>query len=411
MLSLSPLHEGIGFFAVGCWLGYIGYQIEYHRLPFWLYAALIVKVAAAWGFGWLYASYYCHGDTLKAYLTAERIAAYLWEAPLDGLALLFRELVPAWEKRGWELFFSDPHLYGYDYEWSEPANYFFYRLMVPVYILGGGSYYGFQGIMGLIGGLLSYTAYQRWQRSASLPAGFWKVWFFLPSILLWTSGALRDTLVLPLMLYGAAWLASVQRISDFWGILALLLVSLLRLEALALALVAGFLYRWGRFWMLAPVTLAGILLLGFYIGSWAYSYQQESLDPRFHPEVPEASVFRIHYKPDFWGSLWGWIQALPHGLLGPFPHQAQKPQVLLYAMEVWLLAVIGFYYSIQGRWEGRTILLVGLGLFVIGVTAMAMPYWGTLARQRLYGLLWIGLGIGMAWEKARQQREHRLSQT
>lgn len=408
MLTLSPLQEAIGFLLVGFWLGYIGYRIEYHRAPFWLYAALIAKVFAAWGFGWLYANYYCHGDTLKAYLTAQRLAHYLWESPADGIALLLRELSPQWEMRGWELFFQDVQLYGYDYEWSEPANYYFYRLLVPLAILSGGSYYGLQGLMALVGGLLSYAAYRRWQQMAPLPAKMWIGWFFLPGALLWTSGALRDTLALPLMLYGAAWVASVKGWRDGWGILAFAVIALLRMEALPLAIGVGLLYRWATRWTLVIATALAIILLGLYIGPWAYTYRSEALDPAFHPEVGTASTFILHYQPTFWGNLWGWIQGVIHGLLGPFPWHIHKPLTLLYAIEVWLLAGLGMYYSWRGRWTVRTLILVGIGIFVIGVIAMAMPYWGTLARQRLYGLYFILLGIGSALQMTLNEQENRL---
>lgn len=408
MLTLSPLQEGIGFLLVGCWLGYVGYRIEYHRAPFWLYLALIGKVFAAWGFGWLYAHYYCHGDTLKAYLTARQLTYYLWEAPQDGVALLLRELSPRWDNRGWEIFFRDVHLYGYDYEWSEPANYHFYRMLVPLYILSGGSYYGLQGLMGILGGLLSFAAYRRWEGLAPLPTKLWIVWFFMPSALLWTSGALRDTLAFPLTLYATAWVASVRRLHDMWGAGALLVLALLRPEGAALAVGTGLLYRHGRVWTVAVAALAAICLLGMYIGPRAYLYRAEALDPALHPEVGEASTFSIAFSPDFPGSLIGWLRALPYGLVGPFPWQIHKPLVLLYGIEVWILTAAGVYHALRARWTVRTLVLLAAGIFVVGVVAMAMPYWGTLARQRLYGLYLIALGIAASLQPAFQNRQHSL---
>lgn len=411
MLTLSPLHEAIGFLLVGFWLGYIGYRIEYHRAPFWLYIALIAKVFAGWGFGWLYASYYRYGDALIAYLTAQRLTHYLWETPADGIALLLRELSSEWNARGWEISLRDPYLYSYNCEENNPVNYHFYRLLVPLYVLAGGSFYGLQGLVALLGGLLSYAAYTRWQKLMRLPAGLWMPWFFLPSALLWTSGTLRDTLVLPLMLYGAAWFASVQEWKDAWAIPALFVIALLRMEALPLAVGVGLLYRWATRWTLVIATALAIILLGLYIGPWAYAYRSEALDPAFHPEVGTASTFILHYQPTFWGNLWGWIQGVIHGLLGPFPWHIRKPLILLYAIEVWLLAGLGVYYGWKGRWTIRTLILVGAGTFVIGVIAMAMPYWGTLARQRLYGLYFILLGIGSAFQMTLNEQENRLRES
>ncbi|MCS7153541.1 MAG: hypothetical protein N2253_01520 [Bacteroidia bacterium] len=410
MLTLDPLHESIGFLLTGGWLGYVSYQIERHRQPPWLHLVLVAKVIAGWIFGWLYASYYCHGDTLKAYLTAGRIFHYLWAEPQNGIALLFRELSPQWEARGWEVFFRDIHLYGYDYEWSEPSNYVFYRLIVPLYAAAGGSYYGLQSMAALVGGLLSYAAYRRWQKLLHVPTGIWVIWFLMPSALLWTSGALRDTIALPLMLYGAAWTASVHSVREAIGVLSLIVLGFLRVEAVPVALGIGFLYRWAALGLLTAAVISSFIVLGWIIGPWSYAYRTEALNPAIHPDVAEASVFFLHYQPTFWGSIIGWIKALPYGLLGPFPWQIKKPLLLLYGLEVWAMGALGLYWMRRGRWNLRAVLLIGAGLFIIGVIAMAMPYWGTLARQRLYGLYFMILGIALALKPALEQTEHRPSQ-
>ncbi|GIV24657.1 MAG: hypothetical protein KatS3mg026_0349 [Bacteroidia bacterium] len=429
MVQLVPERELVGFFLVGGWLGYVAYWLEWYRKPFWLYAVLVAKIFAAWAFGWLYAHYYCHGDTLKAYLTAGRLAHYLWQEPSEGLALLFRELSSEWEARGWKLFWADTNLYGYDYEWSEPSNYFFYRLLVPVYAAAGGSYYGMQGLVALVSGLLGYAAYERWGRVTALPRRFWLYWFLWPSALFWASGALRDSWALPAMLYLSAHIAAPQgtfRLNSLSGLRELLgrllwpsacaaLVAGLRLEALPVAVAAGLLYRWGRYPLVwVGALLGGIGSLGVWAGPWAYQYRLEALDPGLHPDLNEASVFFLSFEPTFWGSLLGWLKAVGPGLAGPFPWQIQKPLVALYGLEAWAGTVlIGWALWQVARRRSLTLpeaFLVMLGVFVIGIIAMAMPYWGTLARQRLYGLYWIGLGLGIALQPSLDDRQRALRQ-
>jgi len=429
MVQLVPERELVGFFLVGGWLGYVAYWLEWYRKPFWVYAVLVAKMFAAWAFGWLYAHYYCHGDTLKAYLTAGRLAHYLWQAPEDGLALLFREFSSSWERRGWTLFWRDASLYGYDYEWSEPSNYLFYRLLVPFYAAAGGSYYGMQGLVALASGLLGYAAYEQWKGVAALPRRFWVVWFLWPSALFWASGALRDSWVLPAMLYLAGAIAKVgpryglQGLTTLWrrpvqllfpvGCAAL--VAGLRWEALPVAVAAGLLYRWGRTpWVWAVTCLGGLAVLGLWAGPWAYRYRLEALDPGLHPELNEASVFLLTYRPTFWGSLAGWFQAVWPGLMGPFPWQIHKPLVALYGLEAWTgTALLGWALVRARRQRSFTpsaLLLALLGLFLVGLVAMAMPYWGTLARQRLYGLYWVGLGLGISFQQSLENRQDTAGQ-
>lgn len=427
MVQLVPERELVGFFLVGGWLGYVAYWLEWYRKPLWFYAVLVMKIFAAWAFGWLYAHYYCHGDTLKAYLTAGQIAHYLWQDPLEGLALLLREFSSEWEARGWKLFWRDTNLYGYDYEWSEPSNYLFYRLLVPVYAAAGGSYYGMQGLVALLSGLLGYAAYDQWSRVAALPWRFGVVWFLWPSALFWASGALRDSWVLPAMLYLSGHIAGSPRIlglksfsklrehSKRYLLLAACagLVAGLRLEALPVAIVAGLLYRWGRHPLVwVGALFGGVAGLGLWIGPWAYQYRLEALDPGLHPELNEASVSWLFYRPTFWGSLVGWLKAVWVGLMGPFPWQIQKPLVGVYGLEVWAgTALMGWALWRALRQQGLTLpaaLLVMLGVFITGVVAMAMPYWGTLARQRLYGLYWIALGLSIALQPSLDNRQRAL---
>lgn len=411
MVVLDPVREAVGFGLVGVWLGYVGYRLEWHRQPAWVLLVLCLKVLAAWAFGWLYASYYCHGDTLKVYLSAGRIAHYLLEHPSQGVALLFRELSDTWEQIGWKIFWKDPQFFGYDYEFSEPSNYHFYRFVVPFYLLAGGSYYGLQGLMAIVGGLLSYAAYVRWGCIAPLPRLFWVIWFLWPSGLLWFSGALRDTLALPLMLYGTAWIASVRHWRDGWGIGAFILLALLRKEAAFLGATVGLVYRWHRYrWLVGLGAAALAVIFTVWIGPWAYRYRSEALDPLWHPDVQEASVFRISYDPSPVGVWLGWLQGTLYGLLGPFIWQIRKPIVALYAVEVLLAAaLIGRWglWVVQRKVGGwRTFLLVAVGVAGVGGVAMAMPYWGTVARQRLYGLVWIALGLAIAVQEGIQRREH-----
>ncbi|GIV23941.1 MAG: hypothetical protein N3A68_05345 [Bacteroidia bacterium] len=414
MVVLDPLRELFGFGLVGAWLGYTAYWLEWHRKPFWVYAVLVARIFAAWAFGWLYARYYCFGDTLKVYLTAGRLSYYLWHEPGVALALFFKEFSYNWEKVGWQVFFQDIELFGYDYEWSEPSNYIFYRLAVLPYVAAGGSYYGLQGLMGLIGGLLTYAAYRRWETVISLPRYFWVFLFLWPSVAFWFSGALRDTLVFPLMLYGAAWVASVRHWRDIGGGLALVAVLLLRPESMPLAIGVGLFLRFPSWWAISVGSVVGVLAFMYWVGPWAYRYRAEALAPVLHPELPEASVFYLDFKPTPWGVWKGLGGGIVYGLLGPLPWHIQKLLVAVYALEAWVGAGLMAYWGLwawwRGGWKRSYVALLLLGVIVVGGVAMAVPYWGTLARQRVYGLCWMALGIAAAVQEGTQRAQNRLGQ-
>jgi hypothetical protein len=122
VISLNPEQELLGFLLLGAWAGCVAYRLEYHRAPFWVYGYLVVKVLAAWVFGWVYASYYCHGDTLKLYSTAGRLWHYLVQEPGAGVALLFREFSQRFEEVGWAVYYRDVRLYDYDYDYFDAGE-------------------------------------------------------------------------------------------------------------------------------------------------------------------------------------------------------------------------------------------------------------------------------------------------
>ncbi|MCS7298013.1 MAG: hypothetical protein RMK19_03190 [Bacteroidia bacterium] len=403
---LSPLREALGYLLVGVWLGYIGYRLEYYRQPVWLYIALILKVVAAWIFAGVYAHYYKGwGDTVAAYLAVRQITHYFLQNPLDGIALLFREFSPALYRRGAEIAAQDSIGLDYEVELTDPTNYFFYRLLFPIYLAAGGSYYGMQGIMGLIGGLLSYAAYQRWASLIQFPRRFYLFWFFLPSSLFWTSGALRDTLAFPLTLYGAAWIASVYQRREIWKLFLFLFLYFLRPESCFLAIGVGLWYRWSHWKGLFPLSIAlSIPLLGFYLGPWAYAHRVEALQLITYPPHHSPSAFHLDYAPTFWGSWVGWLKALPLGLVGPPVWQSQKPFVFLYTLEGWALIGLSLVPGIGKEWNRQALILTGIGIFVIGVTTMAMPFWGNLARYKLYGIYFIALGLATLEERAQKDK-------
>ncbi len=417
VISLSPERELLGFLLLGAWAGYVAYHLEYRRAPFWVYGYLVVKILAAWAFGWVYASYYCHGDTLKLYSTTGRLWHYLVQEPGAGVALLFREFSPRFEEVGWAVYYRDVRLYDYDYDYFPPVNYRFARLVMPLYVAVGGGYYGMQGLMGLLSGLLWYGAYKRWRRLVPLRGVEGVGFLLLPSVVFWGSGVLRDSVGLPLMLYVAGWLGGVRgRFSGHEGggfLLMALVLGLVRWEGLVLGAGVGIGYwlPWRRWWLW--VVGGGMAWLGIALSAEKLCfYRQTWLSPQDRPELLEsAHTFEIACQGGWAGGIWSWVQGAWYGLTGPYLWQVQKGVAFLSALEtlvVWVM--VGWFVWRRRkrlRWRPKAAFLMAVGLLVVGVVAMAMPFWGTVVRQRLYGwgLLWLGL---MGFQERAEERAGSL---
>ncbi len=66
----------------------------------------------------------------------------LCKEPGAGVALLFREFSQRFEEVGWAVYYRDVRLYDYDYDYFDPVNYRFARLVMPLYVAVGGGTMG-----------------------------------------------------------------------------------------------------------------------------------------------------------------------------------------------------------------------------------------------------------------------------
>lgn len=399
MLQLVPERELIGFIVLGCWAGYIAYQLEYRRAPPWLYGYLVLKLLAGWSIAGLYYAYYRVGDTISSYLALERFWHYLTTEPRIGLALLMREFSPEFEAIGWRVYERDPDFFFYNYDLKEPVNYLFYRLLFPFYLASGRSYFGLHGLISLLSGLLWYGAYLRWRKLIQLKGLMAGVWFLLPSGLFWTSGLIRDSFGLPLTLYSAGWLAGRWRIGWGWGLLGWLAALALRWEGAILGALVGLMLRgksgWG--WRYSLSFIVGLVCLQLILPKLC-AYRSHMLFRFLFWEGGGTHVLFIPCGTGFLEGIGAFFVALVHGLTGPYGGRSLL--VLLAMAEIislWLVWGRVLWRRRQAiranpeRWRFSYLILAGMA--VIGIVTLAVPFWGAIVRQRLYGLYLIHLGF------------------
>lgn len=389
-----------GALVVGLWFGIWMYLTR--REEIWIKAYGCLRIFSALAVAALYVYYYkADGDTINLYAAARRLGWIFWQDPLMGTKLLFRELVPEGYELSLKLWYYYPDFRHWENYYSAKSYHMIRFSLVP-YLLGGGTYWGAQAVMGF-GVSWATLPLLRLIRSYLPKQVFWGMVFF-PSHILWTSFLLRDTVVWGALLYGIY--ALICRRYVGLG-LSWVGMTVFRPEVgIGFVIFLGifYLWRWRGFRYAFPILLGWVFLAFFpYWSAYAYKARKELLNPVLYPvSARGGSFFRLEYTPG-----WSALRALPEAAVGalvrPFPWEIKKPFLVLYFLEngvLWMAILWAGYRAYRKKvtpfsQEGISLWLIIAGLMGIILVGMAEPYWGSLMRRRLYPALIIGWGIGL----------------
>ncbi|MGQ9863247.1 MAG: hypothetical protein ACUVRD_02015 [Bacteroidia bacterium] len=404
-------HYG-GALVVGLWFSLWMYLTR--KEESWVKMYGLIRMLGALAMAALYVYYYkAEADTTNYYAAARRLSWILGQDPLMGLKLLFRELVPEGYQLSLKLWYYYPDFRHWENYYSA-KSYHMIRLSLVPYLLGGGTYWGTQVVVGL--GVSWATLPLLHLVRASLPKQvFWGIVYF-PSHIVWTSFLIRDSVVWAALLYGIYALLRKRYggLGLAWGGMMVLRPEV----AIGFGVVAGifYLWRWKGFRYAFPI-LSGWAFGVFFLqwSAYAHKARKELLDPVLYPaSARTGSFFQLEFTPG-----WGALRVLPEAAVGalvrPFPWEVKKPFPLMYFVEnmgLWVAIGWAVYRAYRARISlfsqaGLSWWLIAMGLIGMALMAMAEPYWGSLMRRRLYPALVISWGIGLI--VCHHQRNNRLS--
>ena len=155
----------------------------------YFFPALTAKIVGAILLGLLYTFYYKGGDTFNFHTLGSR---HIWEAFMDS------------PEKGLALIFSDGEHQGYFYDYSskiyffkDTASFFIVRLAAIFDLFTFSSYLAtacFFAVIGFAGGWMMYLTFYR--RYPHLHGWIAFAVLFVPSVVFWGSGLLKDTIML-----------------------------------------------------------------------------------------------------------------------------------------------------------------------------------------------------------------------
>lgn len=399
------------------------------------FPALTLKVAGAIALGFIYQFYYSGGDTFAFHTHGSR---HVWEAFMKSPVI------------GAKLFFSDgafgPGSWDYVekiWYFRDPKSFFIIRISTVFDFFTFSSYSGTAVLFSVVsfcgGWMLFLTFYKKYPQFHK-----WLAFscLFIPSVIFWGSGILKDTITLAFM--GMATYC-IQRLfiegRFHYGYSFLLILSLYIVYSVKVYIVMSFLaaaVAWVFFYFFFRIRSAmlQVLVLPFVaVSCLALSYyginQVVEDDPRYSLNRIAETVRTTAYDIRYWtgkdagsgytlGELDGTMQsvlrlapaAVNVSLFRPYLWEVKNPLMLLSAIESFAALCITLYILAKVRSKlfryiqspEVVFCLLFAVIFAFGVGVSTYNF-GTLARYKIPMLPYYMVGVGLIyfqWKKDRK---------
>ncbi|HYF67155.1 MAG TPA: hypothetical protein VD884_03420 [Ohtaekwangia sp.] len=366
------------------------------RLFFW--PALAVRLAVGVAFGLLYTYYYGAGDTLAYFHDAESLADLAQQNPVGYLRFL------------WATDLS--HDVITELLFKEPRALFFSKLTSVFCLLTGKNYW----ITGLYFSFIAFTF--SWYliriivKQFSIVAPAVLAFLFFPSMLLWTSGIIKEALAVPALFFiTGVFLKLYQRDKMFrweWILLPIMLWILWNLKYYYLAVLLPVMITLLvlrlipaiqlRSWPVKLLIACGVFIVPLYVVGM--------LHPNFYPErlfdvivtnyyamvqlsTPQDVVIFSGLEPTAGSILQHSPKAIATGLFRPFLWEASNVLQTIASLEnlfLLLMALTAAYKVVKTRVVREPELMIGILLYCILLSVfltLSTPNYGTLSRYRV----------------------------
>jgi hypothetical protein len=389
----------------------------------YFFPALLLRIFAAIALGIIYQFYYSGGDTFNYHTHGSRI---IWQAFMDdfslGLKLLFSngELI-----QGAYKYIAQIPFYG------DPPSFAVVRLAAFFDLLTFSTYSGtavFFALLSFIGGWAMFVSF--YKRYAHLHSRIALATLFIPSVIFWGSGILKDTIVLAFLgiaIYAINQIFFQHKIKFFT--LFVLIVSLVTIFIIRKFVLQAFIPSvalWVCFNQLAstksvilkilitPAIAIIFILTSYYsvnkVGEGDAKYSVEKLaetaritayDIGFYTGASAGSGYSLgEFDNSFSSMLRLGPQAVNVALFRPYLWEVKSPLMLLSALESLFFLLATVYLLIRGRFSIKLFLKNAdvTFCFVFAITfafavGISSYNFGTLDRYKIallpFYLLWL----------------------
>jgi hypothetical protein len=376
---------------------------------------LIAKIVGGVSLCLIYVFYYGGGDTINYHQSASVLINLLGKDPFDFFEIMFRE--PNFDRY---TYFDNAT--GWPVYWTRDKYAFFVvKLIIPVVLIACKSF-----IASTI--LLAWIAYfGMWKLFRIFYNEFPKIGkelaiaiLFIPSVIFWGSGLLKDTITLSLVGWFTFSLYSLMtRKPHFITLLLILVVSstiiLLIKPYIFFALMPGTLIWWLKNrlksirngflrWMATPVLITITAAIGYFIlnemsgrlGVYSLDNVMERavvVQQDLKKDYYGGNTFDIgDYNPTFSSMLLKAPAAINAALFRPYIWESKNPVMLISGMENLLILLFSIYLVIKLRFFGIFFFIrensllffsVLFSLFFAFSVGISVSNFGTLVRLKI----------------------------
>lgn len=390
--------------------------------PYYKYftIGLFVKIFAGLVFSGIYLFYYGGGDTVYYFLGSDSIVKMLGKDIPTFFKLLggnhSAEVFSMFDRTtGWPIYFRDPLSFSVS------------RFNVPFYLMGFGSYLGNTVIMNLI---LYLGVWQFYKMLVQLYLNNEK-WlaialFFIPSVVFWSSGILKDgwTLTASLVMFTNLYYIFISKKNIvkniFWLLIWSYIAFSIRPYIFYVTIGSGLIWvgfsaiKAIKSSFLRTIAMPFIILATWFVGitvlaqtSTLASSRYSSIDAMMETaHVIQDDLRKEYYggnsfdigvfEPTVQGILSKFPAAVTAGLFRPFLWEANNILMLISGFESFMLMILVFYLIVKTRIVGffRVVssdsLMISLLVFAITFSffvGLTTANFGALVRYRIPGLL------------------------
>lgn len=367
------------------------------QIIFW--SGLSVKLIAGWALGAIYLFYYQANDTWTLFEEAQKLTALVRTQPTHYLSLLVTDDMTLLKEAGISI--------------SQDRSLFFVRLLSLVNLFSFNNYWIVAAYVSFFSFVVSWFLFRRislWLPEAKLAAAI--SFLFLPSVVFWSSGIVKETLALSgLYLMAAIFIRVIKKervptlewvilpVAAYvaWGLkyywVALFLASGLTIFVFLLVEQRINIVRQFRMLTWCLIFLVLVFLVSFFHPNFNYQDVLEVIISN-HKEFLRLSdsndVIHVEGLTASWSSIFYHApQAFFFGLFRPFFWEASGLTATLASLENLLL----FIAAISALSNIRLLITAKLKPLVWGIVmysvslgtllALSTPNFGTLSRYRV----------------------------
>jgi len=401
----------------------------------YFFPALSFKIIGALALGFIYQFYYAGGDTFNYHTHGSR---HVWEAFMDSPEVGIKLLFTGKDQIGIYQYSSKIPFY------NDPQSYFIIRIAAVFDLLTFSSYTGTSvlfSVLSFTGAWLFFITFYRRYPALNFPIAICSL--FIPSVIFWGSGILKDTIVvaaLGIATYSIDFLFIQRR----WrlSVLLLLVVAIVLILKVKLFILQAFIPA-SLCWvfyrqmfstpsivlriLLFPLIFLSAVLIGYWsivkIGEGDAKYSVDNItktakitayDIGFYTGRDAGSGYSLgELDGTFRGMISKAPQAINVTLFRPYLWEVKNPLMLLTSLEGSLLLVFCVYIivSIRGGFFSSLnnpdvifMLVFSIMLaFAVGITSYNF---GTLARYKIPLMPYFTLALVLIYY---ENKERKLS--